>query len=200
MEKHIPEYVDGLPNICGSEPLVTEARQGQEPVFLPESDIDFGAISSTFFHCSAHAATAYSCGRTGHRDCGAHQQFEIHDGSPGYGRQPQRPCFSSGATSAWATSSRKLVAQGKSPRVMLDYSGCLLHGLRAMGGLGYHRENCRPFTCSPQYRRPRGSGWETPWSHARGPRPLPAPGLPAPRAGMAAPFRGDFSGSKPSAA
>ena len=27
----------------------------------------------------------------------------------------------------------QLVAEGKSPRVMLDYSGCLLHGLQQMG-------------------------------------------------------------------
>ncbi len=42
----LPEYVDGLPNICGSEPLVEETlcAARNQPVFLPESRIDFGRI------------------------------------------------------------------------------------------------------------------------------------------------------------
>ena len=38
------EYVDGLPNICGQESLITEATAGAGPVFLAGSDIDFGRI------------------------------------------------------------------------------------------------------------------------------------------------------------
>ena len=44
----LPEYVDGLPNICGAESLVEEALcAGRDrPVFLPESRVDFGRIRS----------------------------------------------------------------------------------------------------------------------------------------------------------
>jgi hypothetical protein len=44
----LPESVDGLPNICGSEPIVDQAiRQGQaRNVFLADSGIDFGRIKS----------------------------------------------------------------------------------------------------------------------------------------------------------
>jgi hypothetical protein len=40
----LPESVDGLPNICGSEPIVDQAiRQGQaRNVFLADGGIDFG--------------------------------------------------------------------------------------------------------------------------------------------------------------
>mgnify|MGYP000964848003 FL=1 len=42
----LPEYLDGLPNICGSEPLMEETLRAarNQPVFLPESRIDFGRI------------------------------------------------------------------------------------------------------------------------------------------------------------
>lgn len=42
----LPEYVHGLPNICGSESLVEETLRAarDQPVFLPESRIDFGRI------------------------------------------------------------------------------------------------------------------------------------------------------------
>ncbi|MCB1920833.1 MAG: glycosyl hydrolase family 57, partial [Candidatus Competibacteraceae bacterium] len=42
----LPEYVDGLPNICGSEPLIEQTLRASanRPVFLPESRVDFGHI------------------------------------------------------------------------------------------------------------------------------------------------------------
>jgi hypothetical protein len=44
----------------------------------------------------------------------------------------------------------QLVAEGKQPCVMLDYSGTLLHGLYAMG-LGDVFESLRTITCDPRY-------------------------------------------------
>ena len=46
----LPEYVGALPNICGAEPQIASAvgaRRGQ-PIFLPESGIDFGNVKSAF--------------------------------------------------------------------------------------------------------------------------------------------------------
>ena len=42
----LPEYIDGLPNICGSEPAVEEAirRTTGQSVFLDQSRIDFTRI------------------------------------------------------------------------------------------------------------------------------------------------------------
>ena len=45
----------------------------------------------------------------------------------------------------------ELVAEGKSPRVMLDYSGALLGGLRQMG-LDDVIDKLRTITCEPAYR------------------------------------------------
>ena len=44
----IPGYIDGLPNLRGSEDLIAEAMAGSGPIFLPESSIDFGRSKSAF--------------------------------------------------------------------------------------------------------------------------------------------------------
>ena len=44
----IREYIDGLPNLRGSEDLIAEAMAGSGPIFLPESSIDFGRSKSAF--------------------------------------------------------------------------------------------------------------------------------------------------------
>jgi len=44
----IPEYIDGLPNICGSEDLIAEATRQTGLFYLPESGIDFDHINSAF--------------------------------------------------------------------------------------------------------------------------------------------------------
>ena len=58
----------------------------------------------------------------------------------------------------------QLLAEGSEPRVMLDYSGTLLHGLRQMG-LDDVFENLKRITCEPAYRRAvewLGSAWGHP--------------------------------------
>jgi len=58
----------------------------------------------------------------------------------------------------------QLLAEGKQPRVMLDYSGTLLHGLRQMG-LNDVFENLRRITCEPPYWHTLewlGSAWGHP--------------------------------------
>ena len=57
-----------------------------------------------------------------------------------------------------------LVREGKEPRVMLDYSGTLLHGLRQMG-LGDVLDSLRRITCEPDYFRAvewLGNAWGHP--------------------------------------
>jgi hypothetical protein len=60
-----------------------------------------------------------------------------------------------------------LIDEGKQPRVMLEYSGTLLHGLRAMG-LNDVFDALRRVTCDPRYRQ--GVEWlGCPWGHAVAP-------------------------------
>ena len=44
----IPEYIDGLPNICGSEGLIAEAMAEKSMSLLYESKINFDQIRSAF--------------------------------------------------------------------------------------------------------------------------------------------------------
>ena len=46
----------------------------------------------------------------------------------------------------------QLIHEGKEPRVMLEYSGTLLHGLRKMG-LDDVIDSLRNITCEPDYSR-----------------------------------------------
>ena len=38
----LPEYVGGLPNICGAEDAIAQALARRGPLYLPDSGIDFG--------------------------------------------------------------------------------------------------------------------------------------------------------------
>ena len=61
----------------------------------------------------------------------------------------------------------QLVDEGRQPRVMLEYSGTLLHGLRRMG-LQDVFDNLKRITCDPRYR-PAVEWLGCPWGHAVAP-------------------------------
>ena len=43
----LPEYVNGVPNICGSQDIIASAMS-RDPVFLPQSKIDWDNVKSAF--------------------------------------------------------------------------------------------------------------------------------------------------------
>jgi hypothetical protein len=161
----IPEYVDGLPNICGEEERIANARMGGT-VFLHESGVDFASIRGCFavaLHMhqplipagGADLATASLIGNLQH-------MME----SPGIGDNHNAETF------AWCYKRigefvPQLIEEGKQPRVMLEYSGELLHGLRQMGRSDVI-DALKRVTCDPGYRR--GVEWlGCPWGHAVAP-------------------------------
>ena len=56
----------------------------------------------------------------------------------------------------------QLIDEGKEPRVMLEYSGTLFHGLRAMG-LNDVFDALKNATCNPAYRR--AVEWPVSYTH-----------------------------------
>ncbi len=147
----LSEYVNGVPNICGSETLIAGALERPGVVFLPESGIDFGRARSTFsiaLHMhqplipagGPDLATAPVIGNLQHmRD---------------FGNDEAR--YNAGIF-AWCYKRMgefipQLIHEGKQPRVMLEYSGCLLHGLRTMG-LDDVIDSLQSITCDRRYRR-----------------------------------------------
>ena len=159
----LAECIDGLPNLCGQEPLIREAVEmgRQRPVFT--DCVNIARASATFavaLHMhqplipapdgDLHTARVISnlAWMMDHQDIG-----DNHDA----------PVF------VWcykrmAEFIRQLIGEGLQPRVMLDYSGTLLYGMRQMGlddvfgALGY-------LTNDPQARQAvewLGSAWGYP--------------------------------------
>lgn len=164
MLEPLPETINGLPNISGSEDLIAEAiaTAAGQPVFLHDSNIDFAGIRSAFaiaLHMHQPLIPVGDNLRTAEI---ASNLKHMRD----QGNDEQR---GNAAVFHWCYKRMgefvpQLVEQGKQPRVMLDYSGTLLWGLRQMG-LGDVFDTLRTITCNPRYRSKvewLGSGWGHP--------------------------------------
>jgi hypothetical protein len=156
----IAEYVEGLPNICGSEETIAEAMGRQGPVYLGESDIDFGRIKSAYAIALHMHQPLIPAGGGDLHTAEVISNLQHMMENPSVGDNHNAGVFH------WCYKRMgefipQLVAEGKQPRVMLDYSGTLLHGLRKMG-LDDVFDNLRTITCDRRYRRCvewLGSAW-----------------------------------------
>jgi hypothetical protein len=162
----LAEYVEGLPNISGSEDLVAEAMARKGPVYLGESGIDFGRARSTFANALHMHQPLIPAGGT---DLSTAAIISNLQHMRDYGNDEAR--YNAGIF-AWCYKRMgefipQLIHEGKQPRIMLDYSGCLLHGLRTMG----HDDvidSLKTITCDPAYRRAVEWLGNT-WGHAVAP-------------------------------
>jgi Glycosyl hydrolase family 57 len=161
----LPEYVDGLPNICGSESSIEEiVRQAAgRQMFLGESRIDFGRVRSAAAIALHMHQPLIPAGGADLSTAAIISNLKYMMDNPGIGDNHNAPVF------RWCYKRMgefipQLLAEGKEPRVMLDYSGTLLHGLRQMG-LDDVFDGLRRITCEPEYRRAvewLGSAWGHP--------------------------------------
>ena len=163
-----PEYIDGLVNLSGSEKDIEKAildNQGK-PVFLPESDIDFKRIHSSCAIALHMHQPLIPGGSHEVRTAEIVSNLQYMMNNQGIGDNHNAPVFH------WCYKRMgefvpQLVDGGKQPRVMLDYSGTLLHGLRKMG-LNDVFDNLKTITCNPHYRR-HVEWLGCPWGHAVAP-------------------------------
>ncbi|MEW6039166.1 MAG: glycosyl hydrolase family 57 [Pseudomonadota bacterium] len=163
----IPEYVDGLPNICGSEAQVDEAlKHRPAEVFRPSSPIAFDRIRSACaiaLHMHQPLIPAGG-GDLASAEVISNLQYMMEN--PHIGDNHNAPVFH------WCYKRMgefipQLMREGKEPRVMLEYSGTLFHGLRKMG-LDDVFDGLKTITCHPEYRR--AVEWlGCPWGHAVAP-------------------------------
>ncbi len=164
----LPEYVDQLPNICGAEAQVAAAvRTGRErPVFRAESRGDFGGIQSAFATALHMHQPLIPAGGPELGTAGIISNLKHMMDNPGVGDNHNAAVFH------WCYKRMgefipQLVEEGKQPRVMLEYSGTLLHGLRQMG-LHDVFDRLQRITCEPRYRA--AVEWlGAPWGHAVAP-------------------------------
>src|SRR5689334_4006762 len=128
----LPEYIDGLPNICGFEDVVSEARRQSGPYYIRGSGIDFSRIRSAFAIALHMHQPLIPAGGSSLPTAAVVSNLKYMMDNPHIGDNHDAPVFH------WCYKRMgefipQLVVEGRQPRVMLDYSGCLLHGLRAMG-------------------------------------------------------------------
>jgi hypothetical protein len=148
----LPEYVGALPNLCGAESQIASALNASRgrPVFRPESRIDFGAIKSAFAIALHMHQPLIPAGGGNLATAEIISNLKHMMDNPGIGDNHNASVFH------WCYKRMgefipQLVDEGKQPRVMLEYSGPLLHGLRQMG-LNDVFDNLNRITCDPRYR------------------------------------------------
>jgi hypothetical protein len=149
----LPEYIEGWPNISGSEADVEAALKAVrgKPAALPESGIDFSRVKSTFA-CALHMhQPLIPAGGSDLRTAEIISNLKYMMDNPGIGDNHNATVF------YWCYKRigefiPQLVDEGKQPRIMLDYSGTLLHGMRQMG-LHDVFEKLKRVTCDPRYRK-----------------------------------------------
>jgi hypothetical protein len=146
----IPEYADGLPNLSGQEELIrrTRAEARSRPLFGDQLDLErIDAAFAVALHMHQPLRPADGPLREAPIIGNLAWMMEHQD----IGDNHNAPVF------AWcyrrmAEFVRQLLQEGRQPRVMLDYSGTLLHGLRQMG-LDDALEDLRYLATDPQARQ-----------------------------------------------
>ena len=166
MNESLPEIIDGLPNLCGSEPLIAEAMASTPSILAPTGGRDFSEIRSAFaiaLHMhqplipagGGDLQTAAIIGNLQHMM--EHPEIQDSHNAPVF-----KSCYE-----RMGDFVPELLGEGKQPRVMLDYSGCLLFGLRQMGA-GDVIDRLKPLAQHPAYRH--CVEWlGTAWGHAVAP-------------------------------
>lgn len=154
----LPELIDGLPNICGWEAEVRSV-QHNNPIFLPTTNIRLEDVNAAFAIALHMHQPTIPAGSGGELINNLQYMFEHpHDGD-NHNASVFAQCYS-----RMADFIPELVSQGCNPRIMLDYSGNLLWGLRQMGRDDI-LENLKRITCDSTYQ-PYVEWLGTMWSHA----------------------------------
>jgi hypothetical protein len=161
-QTHIPEIIDGLPNICGIDKEVVEATTNVGTVFKTAA-VSLDKVQSAFaIALHMHQPTIPAGGDDLSRAdliCNLQDMFDHPEVGDNHNASVFAWCYS-----RIADFIRELSDQGKHPRVMLDYSGNLLWGLRQMGK-GDVLENLKTVTCDERYA-PCVEWLGTMWGHA----------------------------------
>jgi hypothetical protein len=164
----LAEYVDGLPNISGSEERVEEAIRASRvnTVFLPEGAAGFGEINSAFAIALHMHQPLIPAGGLDPQTARVISNLQWMLDNQGIGDNHNARAF------MWCYKRMgefipQLLDEGFQPRVMLEYSGTLLHGLREMGANDVLDALAR-ITGDVRYRQ--AVEWlGCPWGHAVAP-------------------------------
>lgn len=153
------DLIEGLPDISGVE---TDAPKSRPPVYLGRTPMSLDRIQAAFgVALHMHQPLILDDGPIQNAPVKGNLQYMME-------RQHVHGCHDApvylSCYSRIADFTRQLVDQGRHPRVMLDYSGELLYGLRQMGR-GDVIDNLKSVTVDDRYRT--SVEWlGTMWGHA----------------------------------
>jgi Glycosyl hydrolase family 57 len=141
-----PELIDGLPNFCGAERLIEETVRKAAPT---GEHTDFSQVRSAAAIALHMHQPLIPAGSADLRTAAIISNLKYMMDNPGIGDNHNASVFH------WCYKRMgefipQLFNEGKQPRVMLDYSGTLLYGLRQMG-LDDVFDNLRRITSEPAH-------------------------------------------------
>nr|VFJ86015.1 MAG: hypothetical protein BECKLFY1418B_GA0070995_100145 [Candidatus Kentron sp. LFY] len=146
----LPEYIDGLPNISGAEDMVLEAARRWDGKKPRGKNPRFGELKSAFSIALHMQQPLIPAGGHELQSAEIISNLKYMMDHQDIGDNHNAPVFH------WCYKRigefiPQLVAEGKEPRVMLDYSGELFHGLRNMG-CDDVLDSLKNITCNEEYR------------------------------------------------
>jgi hypothetical protein len=165
----LPEYVDGVPNLSGEEALIatTIADAAAHRLYpVPDSADPFDGIQSAFAVALHMHQPLIPAGGDDLQTAALISNLRYMTEHPDIGDNHNASVF------RWCYQRMgefipQLIDEGAHPRVMLEYSGTLLYGLREMGAHDVI-DSLRAITVDPRYRD--AVEWlGCPWGHAVAP-------------------------------
>jgi Glycosyl hydrolase family 57 len=166
MINSLPATIDGVPNISGNEQAIRAITQRPHAPSHLAGGIDFGRVRAGFA-CALHMhqpliPAGGSDLKTAHIISNLKHMMDNPQVGDNHNAEVFHQCYKRMGEFIPA-----LVREGKQPRIMLEYSGTLLHGLRDMG-LADVFEALVPLAQNPEYAR--CVEWlGAPWGHAVAP-------------------------------
>jgi hypothetical protein len=164
----LPECVDGLPNLCGSEQTVEAAIAAgrHRPLFPDETSVDIAGIDSAFSVALHMHQPLIPAGGPDLPTAAIISNLQWMLEHPDLGDNHNAPVFHQ-CYKRMGELIPQLLAEGSQPRIMLEYSGTLLHGLRR-AGLDDVFDALMPLARDPDLRQ--AVEWlGCPWGHAVAP-------------------------------
>jgi len=162
----IAEYVDGTLNISGSEKAILKHAGTAKDAYRTAGGIDFSRIKSAAAIALHMQQPLIPAGGSDLRTADIISNLKHMMDNQTVGDNHNAPAF------YWCYKRigefiPQLIGEGKQPRAMLEYTGCLFDGLRKMGSQDLF-DALKNITCNPDYRH--AAEWlGCPWGHAVAP-------------------------------
>ncbi|HTU19822.1 MAG TPA: hypothetical protein VMG10_17295 [Gemmataceae bacterium] len=159
----LPEMIGDLPNICGAEDRVEAVTRGRQPVFLSETNLHLDRLRAVFAIALHMQQPLVPAGGHDLRSAAMISNLDYMMRNPGMGDSHNAPVFAE-CYARMGDLIPEQIHAGRNPRVMLDYSGELLFGLRKMGRSDV-LDRLKRIACDWHYRK--YVEWlGTMWGHA----------------------------------